>query len=209
MITPPRAAERILEALGASSEFADGLLGDLAEEFAERAAYDGTAAARAWYWAEAWRSGPHILRNWARGLGLPGWRRLAGVMASAYALMLVTLMVPIGVLLGTMYALGVRAGRHEPSFASVSLIVALGATGGALSGYYAAWLERRAPLAAAAILAIGLGGFEFAGLLANMPATLHGPAALEWVQPWVVMAATFAGGVLRVTRSTGGFAVDE
>ncbi len=208
MIAPPRAAERILEALGARSEFADALLGDLAEEYAERAAHEGARAARRWYWAETWRSGPHIARNWARGLGLRGWRHAAGVMASAYALMLVTLMVPLGLVMSIMYAYGVRPGPHAPSIASVSFVLTVGAVGGALSGYYTAWLERRAPLACAAILAIVLGAFPIVALTANMPSTLHGPAALQWLQPFVVSLSTLAGGLLRVTRHSEALARD-
>lgn len=40
-----RAVERLLEALGAEPEFRDALLGDLTEELAIRAAYDGERAA--------------------------------------------------------------------------------------------------------------------------------------------------------------------
>ena len=49
MITPrrpPKTAEPLLEALGAEPEFRDALLGDLTEELAIRAAYDGERAAR-------------------------------------------------------------------------------------------------------------------------------------------------------------------
>ena len=46
MIAPPLTAERLLEGLSAKTDFRDGILGDLAEEYAERVASDGDEAAR-------------------------------------------------------------------------------------------------------------------------------------------------------------------
>ena len=45
MIRPPRVAEAVLESLGAQPEFRDDVLGDLAEELAIRAGWDGERAA--------------------------------------------------------------------------------------------------------------------------------------------------------------------
>ncbi|HEX7242371.1 MAG TPA: permease prefix domain 2-containing transporter, partial [Longimicrobiaceae bacterium] len=59
--TPPRTAERLLEALGAEPELRDALLGDLAEDFATRAADQGERAARRRYWREALRAAPYLL----------------------------------------------------------------------------------------------------------------------------------------------------
>lgn len=58
--------ERLLQALGADPDFAEGVLGDLAEEYAFRAARDGISAARWWYSLEVLRSAPHFLRSWFR-----------------------------------------------------------------------------------------------------------------------------------------------
>lgn len=63
---PPRAAERVLTSLGAASEFADAIIGDLAEEFAVRARWDGAAAAQRWYYRECIRVAPYLLRDWWR-----------------------------------------------------------------------------------------------------------------------------------------------
>lgn len=70
----PRAAERLLEGLGADAEYREALLGDLAEEYATRLAYDGPGAARRWYRREALRVAPHLLRDWTRRLR---WRGAA------------------------------------------------------------------------------------------------------------------------------------
>ena len=63
MSQPPRAVESILKGLGADPYLTDVILGDLAEEFDERAAFDGEAQARRWYTSEAIRSVPHLLRS--------------------------------------------------------------------------------------------------------------------------------------------------
>ncbi len=51
----------VLEALGFDADFVDAIVGDLAEEFAERAGRDGAARARLWYARELLRSTPHML----------------------------------------------------------------------------------------------------------------------------------------------------
>lgn len=63
-LAPPRSAERALEALGADPDFCEAVIGDLAEEFAIRAAWDGPVVARRWYFRESLRVAPHLLRNW-------------------------------------------------------------------------------------------------------------------------------------------------
>ena len=67
---PPRSSEplmaRILRHLGADPEFADAVLGDLAEEYTYRTERDGRNSARWWYAGEAIRSAPHFVRSWYR-----------------------------------------------------------------------------------------------------------------------------------------------
>ncbi len=50
---PPRTAERLLEWLLPPGPAREGLLGDLAEEHADRVVRDGVARAHAWYWSSA------------------------------------------------------------------------------------------------------------------------------------------------------------
>jgi hypothetical protein len=62
----PRAGSRgdsLLRALGVDPAFADDVLGDLAEEYARRAACDGAGAARWWYVREAVRAAPHLVAS--------------------------------------------------------------------------------------------------------------------------------------------------
>lgn len=62
-VSVPSRAESLLHLLGAGSPLAEDIIGDLAEEYAERRARDGDAAARRWYAREALRSTPHLLRT--------------------------------------------------------------------------------------------------------------------------------------------------
>jgi hypothetical protein len=78
----PPPAEGWLRALGADPAFAEAVLGDLAEEFAERAARDGVGPARRWYAREALRSAPHLLRSWLRRAGPHQRARVAAYVAA-------------------------------------------------------------------------------------------------------------------------------
>lgn len=88
---PDRDLDRALLALGADPTFVEALLGDLAEERAQRAARDGAAAARRWYVREALHSTPYLLRHVVRHVlrhGTPRQRRrlaagLAGLAGAA------------------------------------------------------------------------------------------------------------------------------
>ena len=85
-LTVPRRVERILASLGASAEFRQDVLGDLQEEFAIRAAWDGPRVARRWYYRESLRVAPHLLRDWWGRLGLTDIVRLTeGIVWSAIA----------------------------------------------------------------------------------------------------------------------------
>ena len=66
MIAPPRTAEMVLASLGAEPDFRDAVIGDLAQEFVERAERDDPSSARRWYYREAIRATPHLLRSWTR-----------------------------------------------------------------------------------------------------------------------------------------------
>jgi hypothetical protein len=55
--------DRALLALGGDPAFIADLLGDLSEEYADRAARDGICAARLWYVRELVRSTPHLVWN--------------------------------------------------------------------------------------------------------------------------------------------------
>jgi hypothetical protein len=159
--TPPKTAERLLEALGAEPEFREALLGDLAEELAIRAAYEGERAARRWYWGAALRVAPHLLRNWARRPR--DVARLAGSVAAAYLL----LGVGVWVVLAAVEVAVERIGGpttfpwHDPQPGALALWgMLLGFTAVATAGgWVASRLEDRAP-AVAVLTGTTLGGMR-------------------------------------------------
>ena len=74
--TPPQ-LDRVLISLGCQPWFINDLLGDLRQEYTERATCDGRFAAALWYGSEILRSTPHLVWNAVRG-GTPATRlRLA------------------------------------------------------------------------------------------------------------------------------------
>lgn len=194
--TPPRTAERLLEALGAGPEFRDALLGDLAEEYATRTAYDGERAAGRWYWREALRVAPHLLRDWARHLRARDVARLAGVVGAAY--------LGVGaVVWGLLAAVEVVVERiagpttfpwHDPhpvALALLGLLLAqLGVAG--MGGWVAARLDRRAPAVAA--LTLGVVSATLA-LLAPLPGRASLPAWYLLGQTVAILAGATLGGM--------------
>ncbi len=74
----PRRGERMLQALGVDAAFVEDVLGDLTEEYAQRRAHAGLAAARLWVAGEALRSAPHLVRSAMRTLSLHGPARVVG-----------------------------------------------------------------------------------------------------------------------------------
>src|SRR4051812_28744811 len=88
MPAAPRHVEALLQSLGADREFTDDVLGDLAEEFYVRCRWDGVTAARRWYYGQALRTAPHLLRDWGRRLQMRdtaplAWGFLAGLVTKA------------------------------------------------------------------------------------------------------------------------------
>lgn len=76
-------AERLLLALGADPDFIDGVFGDIAEEYAERARLDGAKAAATWRTRELLRSMPHLVRSALRHGGPKAYMRVAALAAVA------------------------------------------------------------------------------------------------------------------------------
>jgi len=197
--TPPRTAERLLEALGAEPEFRDALLGDLAEDFATRAVHDGERAARRWYWREALRVAPHLLRNGARRLRARDAARLVGLVGATCCLLGVGLW---GVLAGVEVMVEGMTGPttfpwHDPQPGTLALgVMLLGyAAVATAGGWTASRCEERAPAVAA--LAFGI---VWAVLALAFP--LPGRAALPtWYLLGLVvavLAGTVLGGLRRV-----------
>jgi hypothetical protein len=100
-VEPPRAAAWLVE-LFASPQEADGLLGDLAEEFSTRMTRDGETAARRHYRRHAW----HTIRD----LAVAQWRTRPWWSAAiaATGLILVTGIGPAGILMTGPISLAAR-----------------------------------------------------------------------------------------------------
>lgn len=203
MTKPPATVEALLEALGAERHFRDGVLGDLAEEFAARAERDGGETARRWYQREALRAAPHLLFNWSRRLGVSGGTRLVGVMVVAYAC-LVVLGLAIGAIgYGLLRAVGAPTNYHLPWGSPVaaalmlSTALALGVVITMLGGYLAARLDPEAPLASAVACGIAWGFIE---IIVVMFAHQF-PMWYRLAVPIVVSTGTALGGTIAVLRN--------
>lgn len=196
-LRPPRAVELLLESLGAKPEFRESLLGDLAQEFSERAERDGFRAARIWYYREAIHATPHLLRSWSRGLHVRDVTHLFGIALSAWVTILMLALLIVGMVRSAMWALGFSLISHvtprDPLIYAIVLM--LGLISMTVGGYVAAWLDGKAPLVAA---------FATGAIWScvNISAQLIAP---DLVPIWyrigapiaLILSATF-GGVLRV-----------
>jgi hypothetical protein len=186
MISPPRFAETVLTSLGATAEYRDAVVGDLAEELAWRAQLDGPAAARRWYYREAVRSIPHLLGNGARSMRWAGVRRVTGIAVSAWAISTITLGVAFVTVLSTIARFWPEVGvavRNGGLVIGMPLVLAIVAriSSSVFGGYLAAWLDRETPLVSAATLGLALALVDVA--VAATHEVVGHPA------PWVIVVA--------------------
>jgi hypothetical protein len=200
MIAPPRTAEAILEALGAEANFRDALLGDLAEEFAQRAEREGAGAARRWYYRETIRTAPHLLREWWRGARMRDVSHLIGVALTSYVFVLMLIVFAAGVARGVATTAGWSPDPQaieldRPTWMAVDLLIGVAAT--TLGGYIAAWLGHRAPL----VSALALGTLWSSIFLLISALAGAGPAWARLVTAVVTVVGATIGGVLRVRGS--------
>jgi CubicO group peptidase (beta-lactamase class C family) len=193
-LAPPPFAERTLGALVADALLREAVLGDLAEEFAERCALHGPARARRWYRVQAARSAPPLLAAtcWPASGGRA--RRAGELLAAGLGgLVLVQLLHQAAQLLTTRAL--TSAGLAAGGALAVACSLVAGAGCAVLAGAVAARRVRGAPLAGALALATVLGALAVAGVVAN------GGAAPLWywvgLQLVVLPAGAFAGGLLR------------
>jgi hypothetical protein len=199
MRKPPRAVESILKSLGADPYLADVVLGDLTEEFDERAAFDGEEEARRWYRSEALRSTPHLLRSAFGRLRVGDIPRLIGNALFAWlALLPLSLMVWVIVggllrLLGIEWSL--QPTPRNPGFTAFVMFAMT--LSGLIGGYVAAWRNSRAPLIGAASFGVVLTSINLvAGSIAPSPLhTSYRIAALAMFNIWAIV-----GGLIRATR---------
>ena len=149
MIRPPRVAERLV-AFCAPGRLGDALLGDLAEEWADRSSGRTTLGPRLWYWSQAVRSlWPALTTNVRRG---DAGRLIAAVLLGV-AILWVIGDAAMSVALG-----GLRAawpgGQTPASLLEVAYLAGL-TPSAVLAGYATARLGlANGPLAAVALAAI-------------------------------------------------------
>ena len=207
--SPPRRVELLLEALDAQTDFREALVGDLAEEFAFRAERDGGNAARQWYYREAVRVAPHLLRDCVRGFRRGDVAHVASVVGLSYVCTVTIGWFIFLTINSVTRGLGLQ---HEsvdrfltqpfPIAVTIGLLL-LGSTGAVLGGYIAAWLDRRSPVVSAMALGVAWTCLALASsAILNRPATP--PLAPSWYRfaaMALVIVGTSAGGVLRVCTS--------
>ena len=199
MTAPPRFTESLLTTVGATPEYAELVIGDLAEEFASRVRHDGVSAAQRWYRREAVRSLPHLFRNGFRECGLRGVTHFLGVAVTAWLFVAMTLGTAFSILFSTVirvwpeYRQVIEGGTGWVPFV---LFILSSAT--FTGGMFAAWLDKRAPLASAAALGVVWATTE----LVLMATGRVGPTPFwfPFVIPPLMLALAVAGGVTRLRR---------
>lgn len=154
-MSAPPVAEALVRGFIADPGLEEAVLGDLAEEWGERAANDGLGAANAWYRGEALRTAPHLLAAWWRGADPRELRRTLGraSFGLAAALLLAALTVAAIPIAG-----GGPTGASPPGSSRHAIALAMLLAGGGwalLAGFVLAHRTPRAPMAAAGLLGVG------------------------------------------------------
>jgi hypothetical protein len=198
MIAPPLTVERLLEALGPRTDFRDGVLGDIAEEFALRAERDGSVAARRWYYREAIRTTPHLLRDWARCLHARDVEHLVSAIIASFVLLLVLEVILLRTAFILLAALGVAPALLPPSLGVLyvtAVELALVGMSAITGGFIAAWIGRRTPL----VSALAFGVVWLCAVVAGCAVVQNGPPVwYEACAILVMMVGTTIGGILRI-----------
>jgi hypothetical protein len=206
MITPPRVAESLLEALGAAPDYREAVMGDLAEEFEVRAQRDGEGAARSWYVREAAYAVPALLRSAARNVRGRALMHLVGLALTAFVLS--RFVIGFVLILALRVLQSADTGTGDFMWVILALKVPLGLVSVVLAGYIAAWLHERAPLVAAMMLGglwvvTGIAASAIlvaAGVFPNQVPVMANPW-LQLANAILLIVGTTTGGVLRVISS--------
>ena len=156
-VTPPRLGHIILESLGASKEFRDPIIGDLAQEYAGRVEESGFAVARLWYYREMLRTAPHMARNWWSTVNGAEIRQVLAVIAYTYVLMLLAEFLVLMLAFFAVSLLGLDDSTAGPGLLHPILVV----LSTIFAGFTAASLYRKAPLIAAAAFGLTVSTLVF------------------------------------------------
>jgi hypothetical protein len=205
-VSRPPFAERLLLGFLTDPALGDAILGDLAEEWRTRTTHDGRAAADLWYWGQAIRTMPHLLRDWCVNATRRDVRlRLAGILVvfgiaafpAATAHVMANLSLGVAqVMLGSLSAAsdgGMPLTLNWLEIAGIPL--AISATC-ALAGAYVlgsrTWI---APLVSVSWL-----GAAWIAVAAALPLALRWPSWYFVAFPAVLAVATASGGLLAMLR---------
>ena len=200
MSQPPRALESILKGLGADPYLTEVILGDMAEEFTERAAFDGEADARAWYTKEALRTVPHLLRSALKRIRVGDVPRLVGNALFAWLGLLPFGLTLYALVAGVLRVLGVEWPIPPTAQNTGFVVLAMLAMpiSGIVGGYIAAWRNPRAPLIGAVAFGLVLTSINLiAGLLFPSPLS----AGLHLLALGMFNVAAIIGGTIRAART--------
>lgn len=191
----PRKTERLLEALGADTDFRDSVIGDLAEEFEIRLQWDGPRAARRWYYRESLRVAPYLLRDWWRTLRLRHIGHFAVVvLLSSLGAIVLDFLIRLG-LIRLLATRGVPLDALPSLPGAVALLLLWTLVDAAFAGYVAARIGRRAPLPSALLVGVVwvcvmiLSGWQ------------HVPRWFLALNVTMMMTGSVAGGAIPALRS--------
>jgi hypothetical protein len=189
----------LLIACGCKSEFSDAIVGDLAEEFALRAEWDGAPAARRWYYRECVRVAPYLVRDWWRERGL----RDAPHIAKAFVLSsLIVCVVEKVVSRGAAPAVDAwwRVAGQSPAYLGSMLCWTM--LDGVLCGYLVARLGRRAPMVSTLTTAAAWMVF-IVGVNVVRGGSFIGPMGTGWyaaMNACMLLGGIMIGGLWRIAR---------
>jgi hypothetical protein len=199
----PPFAERLLLGFLTDPALGDAILGDLTEEWRTRVTRDGRMSADLWYWGQAIRTMPHLLRDWCVSATRRDVRlRLAGML------------VVFGIAALPAAAAHVRANIHLAIARLMLGSMSAVSDGGQTMPVTLNWLEIAGiPLAVSAVCALAgayvLGSrsriaplvsvFWLGAAWIAVSAAL--PLALRWLPSWYFVAL---GAVLAVATASGG-----
>ena len=201
----PPFAERLLSGFLADPALGEAILGDLIEEWRTRITHHGRLSADLWYWWQALRTIPHLLRDWYINatrrdvrLRLAGILVVFGIAGLPAAAAHVTANIGLGVariMLGSFSAVdgGMPLTLNWLEIAGIPLAVsAICALAGA---YVLGSRSRIAPLVSVCWL-----GAAWIAVSPALPLALRWPSWYVVALPAVLAVATASGGILAMLR---------
>ena len=208
MRTQPKLAQQLLQSFLCDSDLEDDVLGDFAQEWAERASVHGALAADLWYWRQGVSTAPHLVRLWLRTAGRGAVLRKSGAVLAVLILSSLPIVathfwasrqIAIGALFAGMMSAGASAGGDTLPLAGPD-VVALAVQAGGL-GALSAWLgaivltfaSRSAPMVSVALFSIGWvpTSLALSALLSD-----GWPTWYNAVLPAALFCSSLSGGIL-------------